>query len=164
MTPVEMCHLTTFLASKYPSARVQESSLQFWRALLAEVDDTDALFAFIRLVCRQSDIALAEICAEAHRIQGERLARYPEPDTDLEDADLDQARHYRTGFPAVLTSLLGRRVPCPWCGAARGQACVCPGSDIPLRSIPAHPARLIAAGLAGETGRSGNDPARWYRG
>jgi len=112
MTPVEMCHLTTLLASKYPSARVQESSLQFWRALLADVDDTDALFAFIRLVCRQSDIALADICAEAHRIQGERLARYPESDTDLKDADPDQARHYRTGFPAVLTSLLGRRVPC----------------------------------------------------
>jgi hypothetical protein len=39
MTPVEMCHLAAFLASKYPSARVQESSPQFWHALLAEVDD-----------------------------------------------------------------------------------------------------------------------------
>ena len=146
MTPAEMCHLAAFLASKYPSARVQESSPQFWHALLAEVDDTDALFAFIRLVCCQSDVALADICAEAHRIQAERLARYPESGTDL-----NQTRHYRTAFPAVLTSLLGRRVPCPWCGAARGQACVHPGTNIPLRSTPAHPARLIAAGLVGET-------------
>jgi hypothetical protein len=156
MTPVEMCHFAAFLASKYPSARVQESSPQFWHALLAEVDDTDALFAFIRLVCCQSDVALTDICAEAHRIQAERLARYPESDTDL-----NQTRHYRTAFPAVLTSLLGRRVPCPWCGAAQGRACVHPGSNIPLRSTPAHPARLIAAGLAGETGRSGNDPTYW---
>lgn len=144
MTPVEMCHLATFLASRYPSARVQESSPQFWRALLAEVDETDALIAFIRLVSRQSDIALADVRTEAHRIHAGRLARYPEPDSDL-----NQARHYRTEFPAVLTSLLGRRVACPWCGAARGQACVRPGSNIPLRRIPAHPARLIAAGLAG---------------
>ena len=156
MTPVEMCHLAAFLASKYPSARVQESSPEFWHALLAEVDDTDALFAFIRLVCCQSDVALADICAEAHRIRAERLARYPESDTDLR-----QTRHYRTAFPAVLTSLLGRRVPCPWCGADRGRPCVDPGSDIPLRSTPAHPARLIAAGLAGETGRSGNDLTHW---
>jgi hypothetical protein len=106
MTPAEMCRLTAFLAARYPSARVQESSPQFWDALLAEVDDADALVAFIRLVCRQSDVALADICAEAHRIQAERLARYPEP-----DADLGQARHYRTAFPAVLTSLLGCRVP-----------------------------------------------------
>jgi hypothetical protein len=145
MTPVEMCYLATFLASNYPSARVQDSSPQFWHALLAEVDDTDALIAFIRLARRQSDIALADVCTEAHRIQTERLARYPESDTDL-----NQTRHYRTEFPAVLTSLLGRRVPCPWCGAARGQACVRPGSNIPLRRTPAHPARLIAAGLAGE--------------
>ena len=150
MTPVEMCHLAAFLASKYPSARVQESSPQFWHALLAEVDDTDALFAFIRLVCCQSDVALADICAEAHRIRAERLARYPESDTDL-----SQTRHYRTAFPAVLTSMLGRRVQCPWCGAARGQACVHPGTNIPLRSTPAHPARLIAAELAGETGDPG---------
>lgn len=155
MTPVEMCHLTKFVAAKYPSAQVQESSPQFWRGLLAEVDDTDALLAFIRLVCRQSDVALADICIEAHRVQAERLARYPES-----DADLNQTPHYRTGFPAMLTSLLGRRVPCPWCGADRGRACVCPGSDIPLRNIPAHPARLVAAGLAVETGRPGNDPAR----
>jgi hypothetical protein len=123
MTPVEMYYIATFLASKYPSARVQESSPQFWRALLAEVDDTDALIAFIRLVRRQSDIALADVKAEAHRIQTERLARYPESDTDL-----NQVRHCRTEFPAVLTSLLGRRVPCPWCGAAGGQACdrLCP--------------------------------------
>ena len=159
MTPVEMCHLAAFLASKYPSARVQESSPQFWQALLAEVDDTDALFAFIRLARRQSDVALADIADEAHRIQAERLARYPESGTDL-----NQTRHYRTAFPAVLTSLLGRRVPCPWCGAARGRACVHPGSDIPLRSTPAHPARLIAAGLAGATERSGNDPTHWYGG
>jgi hypothetical protein len=108
------------------------------------------LFAFIRLVCCQSDVALADICAEAHRIRAERLARYPESDTDL-----NQTRHYRTAFPAVLTSMLGRRVSCPWCGAPRGQACVHPGSDIPLRSTPVHPARLIAAGLAGETGDPG---------
>jgi hypothetical protein len=108
MTPVEMCHLAAFLASKYPSARVQESSPQFWHALLAEVDDTDALIAFIRLVCRQSDVALTDIYAEARRVQAERLARYPESDTDL-----NQTRHYRTEFPAVLTSLLGRRVPYP---------------------------------------------------
>jgi hypothetical protein len=146
MTPVEMCHLAAFLVSKYPSARVQESSPQFWHGLLAEVDDTDALFALIRLVSCQPDVALADICAEAHRIQAERLARCPESDTDL-----NQIRHYRTAFPAMLTSLLGRRVPCPWCGAARGQACVHPGSNIPLRSTPAHPARLIAAELAGET-------------
>jgi hypothetical protein len=144
MTPVEMCYLATFLASKYPSARVQESSPQFWRALLAEVDDIDALIAFIRLVSRKSDIALADVCTEAYRIQTERLARYPESDSDP-----NQARHYGTEFPAVLTSLLGRRVACPWCGAARGQACVRPGSNIPLRRTPAHPARLIAAGLAG---------------
>ena len=150
MTPVEMCHLAAFLASKYPSARVQESSPQFWRALLAEVDDADALFALIRLVCCQSDVALADIRAEAHRIQAERMARYPESSIDL-----NQTRHYRTAFPAVLTSLLGRQVPCPWCGAARGQACVQPGSDIPLRGTPAHPARLIAAGLAGGTGDPG---------
>lgn len=150
MTPVEMWHLAAFLASRYPSVRVQASSPQFWRALLAEVDDTDALLAFIRLVCRRSDVALADIRAEAHRIRAERLARYPESDTDL-----NQARHYRTAFPAVLASLLGRRVPCPWCGAARGQACVHPGSNIPLRSTPAHPARLIAAGLAGETSDPG---------
>ena len=159
MTPVEMCHLAAFLASKYPSARVQESTPQFWHALLAEVDDTDALIAFIRLVCRQSDVALTDICAEAHRIQAERLARYPESDTDL-----NQTRHYRTEFPAVLTSLLGRRVPCPCCGAAPGRACVHPGSNIPLQRTPAHPARLIAAGLAGGTGRSGNDPTRRYWG
>jgi hypothetical protein len=150
MTPVEMCHLAAFLASKYPSARVQESSPQFWHALLAEVDDTDALIAFIRLVCRQSDVALADICAEAHRIQAERLARYPESDTDL-----NQTRHYRTEFPAVLTSLLGRRVPCPWCGAARGRACVRPGSDIPLQRTPARPARLTAAGLTEGRGDPG---------
>ena len=121
MTPVEMYYITTFLASKYPSARMQESSPQFWRALLAEVDDTDALIAFIRLVRHQSDIALADVRTEAYRVQAERLARYPESDTDL-----NQVRHYRTEFPAVLTSLLG--VPCPWCGADRGQACVrlCP--------------------------------------
>jgi hypothetical protein len=159
MTPVEMCDLATFLTAKYPSARVQESSPQFWHALLAEVDDTDALIALIRLVCRQSDVALADICTEAHLIQAERLARYPESDTDL-----DETRHYRTAFPAVLTSLLGRRVPCPCCGAARGRACVHPGSNIPLQRPPAHPARLIAAGLAGGTGRSGNDPTRRYRG
>jgi hypothetical protein len=159
MTPVEMCHLAAFLASRYPSARVQESSPRFWHALLAEVDDTDALFAFIRLARRQSDVALADIADEAHRIQAERLARYPESGTDP-----NQTRHYRTAFPAVLTSLLGRRVPCPWCGAARGRACVHPGSDIPLRSTPAHPARLIAAGLAGATERSGNDPTHWYGG
>ncbi len=159
MTPVEMCHLAAFLASRYPAARVQESSPQFWRALLAEVDDTDALFAVIRLARRQSDVALADISAEAHRIQAERLARYPESGTDL-----NQTRHYRTAFPAVLTSLLGRRVPCPWCGVGRGRACVHPGSDTPLRSTPAHPARLIAAGLAGETERSGNDPTHWYGG
>ena len=150
MTPVEMCHLAAFLAAGYPSARVQEPSPQFWRALLAEVDDTDALIAFTRLVCRQSDVALADVRAEAHRIHAERLARSPESDTDL-----NQTRHYRTAFPAVLTSMLGRRVSCPWCGAARGQACVHPGSDIPLRSTPAHPARLIAAELAGETGDPG---------
>jgi len=155
-----MCHLTAFVAAKYPSTRVQESSPRFWRGLLTEVDDTDALFAVIRLVRRQSDVALADIRTEAHRIQAERLARYPESDTDLKGADPDQAPHYRTGFPAMLTSLLGRRVPCPWCGAARGQACVCPGSDIPLRSSPAHPARLIAAGLAAQTERPGNGPAR----
>jgi hypothetical protein len=159
MTPVEMCHLAEFLASKYPSARVQESSPQFWHALLAEVDDTDALLAFIRLVGCQSDVTLADICAEAYRIRAERLARYPESDTDL-----DQARHYRTAFPAVLTSLLGRRVPCPWCGAACGRPCVHPGSNIPLRSTSAHPARVIAAGLAGETGRSENGPTHWYWG
>lgn len=159
MTPVEMCHLTAFLASKYPSARVQESSPQFWHALLAEVDDTDALIAFIRLVGRQSDVALADICAEAHRIQAERLARYPES-----DADLNQTRHYRAEFPAVLTSLLGHRVPCPRCGVARGRPCVHPGSNIPLRRTPVHPARLIAAGLAGGTGRSGNAPTRGYWG
>jgi hypothetical protein len=150
MTPVEMCHLAAFLASTYPSARVQESSPQFWHALLAEVDETDALIAFIRLACRQSDVALADICAEAHRIQAERLARYPESDTDL-----DQARQYRAEFPVVLTSLLGRRVPCPRCGAARGRVCVRPGSDIPLRRTPVHPARLIAAGLAGGGGDTG---------
>jgi hypothetical protein len=159
MTPVEMCHLAAFLASKHPSARVQESSPEFWHALLAEVDDTDALCAFIRLVCYRSDVTLADICAEAHRIQAERLARYPESDTDL-----NQTHHYRTAFPAVLTSLLGRRVPCPCCGAARGRTCVHPGSNVPLRSTPAHPARLIAAGLAGESGRSGNDPTHWYWG
>jgi hypothetical protein len=133
MTPIEMYYITTFLASKYPSARMQESSPQFWRALLAEVDDTDALIAFIRLVRHQSDIALADVRTEAYRIQTERLARYPEPDTDL-----NQVRHYRTEFPAVLTSLLGRRVPCPWCGAARGQACdrLCP-------SRPSRPQYLV---------------------
>src|ERR1700745_1668605 len=108
MTPVEMCHLAAFLASKYPSARVQESSPQFWHALFAEVDDTDALFAFIRLVCRQSDVALADIGAEAHRLQAERLARYPESDTDL-----NQTHHYRTKIPAGVTSPLGRRGPRP---------------------------------------------------
>jgi hypothetical protein len=159
MTPAEMCHLAAFLAAGYPSARVQESSPQFWRALLAEVDDTDALIAFTRLVCRQSDVALADVRAEAHRIHAERLARSPESDTDL-----DQPRHYRTAFPAVLTSLLGRQVPCPWCGAARGRACVRPGTDIRLRRPPVHPARLTAAGPVGETGRSGNDPAHWYWG
>jgi hypothetical protein len=144
MTPVEMRCLATFLASRHPAARVQKSSLQFWQALLTEVDDTDALIAFIRLISRQSDITLADLCIEAYRIKTQRLARYPESDSDL-----DQARHYRTEFPAVLTSLLARRVACPWCGAARGQPCVRRGSNIPLRRTPAHPARLIAAALGG---------------
>jgi hypothetical protein len=159
MTPVEMCHLAAFLASKNPSARVQESSPQFWHALLAEVDDTDALIAFIRLVCRQSDVALADIRAEAHRIHAQRLARYPESDTDL-----DQPRHYRTEFPAVLTSLLGRQVPCHAVGPPADGPVSVPGSNTPLQRTLAHPARLIVAGLAGETERSWNDPTPWYWG
>jgi hypothetical protein len=40
------------------------------------------------------------------------------------------------------------RVPCPWCKAAPGQPCTVAGLGIPLKSAPAHRARLVAAGLS----------------
>jgi hypothetical protein len=145
MTPVETRHLATFLASVYPSVRVREEpSTRTWHALLADLDATDALLAVIRLARRQRDIAIYDIFAEAHRIREEWLTRHPPP-----VADPDGPRHFRTKLPAVVTAMLSLRVPCPWCGATRGQPCTLPGGDTPLRRTPAHPARLIALGLAG---------------
>jgi hypothetical protein len=63
----------------------------------------------------------------------------------------------------VLTSLLGRQVPCHAVGPADGPVSV-PGSNIASQGTLAHPVRLIAAGLAGGTGRSGNDPTHRYWG
>ena len=77
-----------------------------------------------------TDVALADICAEAHRIQAERLARYPEPDTDL-----NQARHYRTAFPAVPGSGSCGRI-------RRARGCSTPG-------------RVAERGFPSTTGRRG---------
>jgi hypothetical protein len=144
MTPVETVHLATFVAAKYPSAHVRESSPRSWHAVLAGVDAIDALMAVIRLAHRQRKIALDAIHIEACRIRKERLTRNP----DL-DADLNGLHHYRTDLLAVVISMLTQQVRCPWCGAARGQTCTLPGSGAPLRKTPAHPARLIAVGLTG---------------
>lgn len=145
MTPVETLHLATFLASVYPSVRVREEpSTQTWHVLFADVEAADALIAVIRLAQRQRDIAPGDISAEAHRIRAERPTRHPQP-----DADPDGPRPLRATLPAVLTAMLSLRVPCPWCGAARGQPCTLPGGDTPLQRTPAHPARLIAVGLTG---------------
>jgi hypothetical protein len=145
MTPIERLHLATFLASVYPSVRVREEPpLRTWHALLADVDAADALMAVIRLARRQRDIALSDIYAEAHRIREERLTCHPEP-----DADPNGPRHFRTKLPEVVTAMLALRVPCPWCGAAPDQPCTLPSGATPLRRTLAHPARLIALGLAG---------------
>ena len=141
MTPIETLHLATFLTSVYPSVHVREEpSTQTWHAWLADLDTADALIAVIRLARRQHDISLCDIHAEAARIREERLTRQPQP-----DADPDGPRHFRTELPRVVTAMLSRRVPCPWCGAAVGQPCTFPGDDAPLRGSPAHPARLVAA-------------------
>jgi hypothetical protein len=151
MTPVETLYLATILASVYPSVRVREEpSTRTWHARLADVDATDALTAVIRLARRQRDIALGDVSAEAHRIRAERLTRHPQL-----DADPDGPRPFRTTLPAVLTAMLSLRVPCPWCGAARGRPCTLPGGAAPLRRTLAHPARLIAVGLAGRDNLSG---------
>jgi hypothetical protein len=64
----------------------------------------------------------------------------------------------------VLTSLLGRQVPCHAVGPPADGPVSVPGSNIPSQRTLAHSARLIAAGLAGGTGRSGNDPTHRYWG
>jgi hypothetical protein len=149
MTPVETLHLATFLTSVYPSVRVREEPPpQTWHALLADVDAADALIAVIRLARRQHDVDLSEIRAEAHRIREMRLARHPEP-----DADSDGPRHFRTSLPELVTVMLSLRVPCPWCGAATGQPCTLAEGVTPSRRALAHPARLIAVGLAGKDDR-----------
>jgi hypothetical protein len=149
MTPVETQHLVTFLASVYPSVRVREPATPSWRALLADVDTTDAWVAAIRLAQHQHEIAARDIAAEAHRIREERLTGHPRPDDDPDDQ-----YHYRAALPAAVTAMVSLRVPCPWCGAAVGQPCTLPGGDIPMRRTPAHPARLVAVELAGrEKGR-----------
>jgi hypothetical protein len=144
VTPVEALHLATFLASVYPSVRVREEPpLRTWHALLADVDAVDALMAVIRLARRRRDIALSDICAEAHRIREERLTRHPEPDSYA-----DGPGHFRASLPEVVIATLSLRVPCPWCGAAVGQPCTLPGGATSLRRTVAHPARIIAVGLA----------------
>jgi hypothetical protein len=146
MTPVEALHLATFLASVYPSVRVREEpSTRTWHVWLSDVDATDAMIAVIRLARRHGAIALDDISAEAHRVREERLTRRPRLDTD---PDPDGPHHFRTTLPAVVTAMLSLRVPCPWCGAALRQPCTPSGGDAPLRRTPAHPARLIAVGLA----------------
>jgi len=144
VTPVEALHLATFLASVYPSVRVREEPpLRTWHALLADVDAVDALMAVIRLARRRRDIALSDICAEAHRIREERLTRHPEPDSYA-----DGPGHFRASLPEVVIATLSLRVPCPWYGAAVGQPCTLPGGATSLRRTVAHPARIIAVGLA----------------
>jgi hypothetical protein len=144
MTPVETLHLATFLAAVYPSVRVREEPApRAWHALLADVDAADALIAVIRLARRQPDIALSDISAEAHRIREKRLTRHPEPSVDP-----DGPRHFRTRLPEVVAVMLALRVPCPWCGAAIGHPCALPAGAASLRRTLAHPARLIAVGLA----------------
>jgi hypothetical protein len=111
-------------------------------ALFADVDATDALVAGIRLADQQREVAWEDIHTEACRIGKERLARSAGPDPDS-----DAVRHYRTNLPEVLTSMISLQVPCPWCGAARGEACSVSGRDV--SRTPAHSARLIAVGLTG---------------
>ena len=43
--------------------------------------------------------------------------------------------------------LLAESVPCSYCGAEAGQTCVNPVNDLPLQRLPAHVARLRAAGV-----------------
>jgi hypothetical protein len=43
--------------------------------------------------------------------------------------------------------LRAMRTFCPWCGAVPGEPCVVPRLGIPIRSVPAHEARLIAVGI-----------------
>lgn len=43
---------------------------------------------------------------------------------------------------------LAESVACPYCGAAVGETCVNPVDDAPLRRLPAHLARLRAAGVS----------------
>lgn len=138
MTPVETLHVITLLNALCPSAYVRESSQQLVHELFADVDATDALVAGIRLADQQREIAWQDIHTEACRIGKERLARSKGPDPDS-----NGVRHYRTDLPEVLTLMISLQVPCPWCGAARGEACSVSG-DV-LRT-PAHSARLIAVG------------------
>jgi hypothetical protein len=148
MTPVETLALATFLATAYPSVRVRgEPAPRTWHARLADLDPTDALIAVIGLARGHRDIALGDVYTEAHRMREERLIRHPQP-----DADSDGPRALRTTLLPALTAMLSLRVPCPWCGAARGQPCALPGRDAPSR-ISAHPARLIAVGVAGSDNR-----------
>lgn len=144
MIPVEALHLATFLASVYPSVRVREGHpLRTWHALLADVDAADALTAVVRLAHRRRDIALSDIRAEAHRIRDERRGRHPEP-----DAHPDGPCHFRAILPELVIAMLSLRVSCPWCGADIGRPCTLPDGATSLRRSVAHPARLVAVGLA----------------
>jgi hypothetical protein len=138
MTPIEALYLFPYLASTYP-AWEQDATMRFWHALFTNVDDTDALIAISRLAaCRQRDISLGDVYIEACRIREDRLAHHLSLD------NLNGVRHFRDELPSVVISMLAHQVSCPLCGAARGQTCVFSGNNVPLRSAPVHPVRLMA--------------------
>jgi hypothetical protein len=139
MTPIEALHLFPYLASVYPVASERDAAARFWQALFGNVDDADALMAIVRLVLDPRDISLGDVYIEACRIRAKRPARHPEPD------DLDGLHQLRDELPSVVTLMLARRVPCPWCGAGRGQACTFGDGSAPPPGASVHPMRLVAA-------------------
>ncbi len=180
MTLADTARLVAFLVLICPSTRVRETTTRTWHVLLADLDATDAYAAVVRLARRQWDITPCDVRVEAHAVREERLPRgpRPRPDADPDDPSHHRAESPAggtvtasghpaqpahdapaTGPPAEITGHPARelrrralQVSCPWCGAALGQPCTLPGSDIRLRRTLAHPARLIAAGLVETSG------------
>jgi hypothetical protein len=131
MTPAETVGLLVLLGTVAPSESGRGLAAGAWHPLLADLEATDAQAAVVLLARRQRDVTARDVRAEVRRLHGKPLAP---GSTSRVDVGTDDPRRARA-----------LRVACPWCGAARGQLCIVPGSSVPLRSTPAHPSRLAVA-------------------
>ncbi|MEU1736496.1 hypothetical protein [Streptosporangium sp. NPDC020145] len=174
MTPEETIDLLS-LAASFDRRTVGRADVMAWHAAVGDLDFADARDAVVAHYRDNREwIMPADVRKRVKAVREERLARQPVPAPPAENyrAGLRAAIDQIAGGRSVQHAL-GRSAPtppnaeylaeradphrelrvavapmaCPRCGAVPGARCV-DAFGGPLTTVPAHDARLVAAGLA----------------